>query len=136
MFHIYPQKNFGFSKTNIFFVTISATMPSKPMKISEIKQEKKNMQNIQVTGKVKQKKVLNHPYKKHCIVRLYDETDGIRLHLWNDQTKQVEDDDKIYFLERINRTKHYLDSEKGHALAIRNGITQDMIEDSKKYINE
>jgi len=79
------------------------------MKISEIKKEKNNLQNIQVIGKVKQKKVLNHPYKKHCIVRLYDETAEITLHLWSDQTEQVEDGDKIYLIGAF--TKH----EKGVA---------------------
>jgi len=77
-------------------------VPSKPVKIMEIKQK---MQNIQVMGKVKQKRVLNNPFRKHCTVRLYDETGEITLHLWRDQTEQVDDGDVIYLIGAFTKTK-------------------------------
>ena len=76
-------------------LTIERTVPSKPVKILEIKHK---MINIQVMGKVRQKRIRNHPNKKHCTVKLYDESGEITLHLWRDQTEQVNDGDEIYLI--------------------------------------
>ncbi len=42
--------------------------------------------------------------------------------------------DKNYFLHCINETKHYLSSAAGHDLAQEYGISNDLIEEVKKYI--
>ena len=48
--------------------------------------------------------------------------------------KNWESNDKNYFLNSINETKFYLNSAAGHELAKEQGISEDLIEEAKKYI--
>ena len=48
--------------------------------------------------------------------------------------KNWDSKDNNYFLECINETKHYLDSAAGHDLAQEHGISEELIEEVKKFI--
>ena len=52
------------------------------------------------------------------------------------QIENWDSNDKLYFLECINDTSVFIDSEKGHELAQKNGIDKKLIEEVKKYIEE
>lgn len=48
--------------------------------------------------------------------------------------KRWESDDKSYFLQCINNTNNYLESAAGHELAKENGITEEQINNVRKFI--
>ena len=54
--------------------------------------------------------------------------------LTRSRIKNWNSDEKKYFLQCINETKYYIDSSAGHELAIEHGISIELIEDVKKYI--
>ena len=56
------------------------------------------MKNLQVTGKIENKKPSPGSLRRHYTAYMCDETGKIMLNLWRDQVDQIENGDTIYLL--------------------------------------
>ncbi len=96
---------------------------------------------IQDLGISKTHPIIFFRNRENVVICSIASEDGTSIHDYSiiiprSQITNWDSNNKRYFLESICNTQVYLFSSPGHELAIKNGITMDLIENSKKYISE
>ena len=74
------------------------------VKISDITHP---MKNLQIAGKIEDKKPQPSPFRRHHTAYLCDDTGKILLNLWRDQVDQVKDGDTIYLLGAFTKKEKF-----------------------------